>query len=157
MFKDQIKRAFSDALDRFLEDVGRIILQYVEPGDEPENDCEGCEGCSSCDDYHKDRSQDILMCTDHGVPIYGTVEEIVDSMPEELERCFSFKDGVIYFGKYTTFTSMKELMDNINTLAKRIRPSRGNLTAPEFRQLMNEWRDNMIDDALQRNNITLTI
>jgi len=163
MFKDQIKDAFATALDNFLENVISIIINHVEQEmltseEYPEPDTDVNDISPECENCSPEYSQDILMCFDkRGIPIYGTVEEITDSMPEELEGCFSFKDGIIYFGKYTAFETMKDLMDNINSLAKRIRPSRGKLTAPEFRQFMNEWRDNMIDDAAQKDNITLSI
>jgi len=89
--------------------------------------------------------------------IYGEYSEVNDSMPIELQNIITFEDHGVKFGKFTKFGSVEEFLDNVEQLSKRIRPSRGNLTAPQFRNLVEEWRLNMIEDAMNKNGIELSI
>lgn len=153
----------------FVKNYEDLCLQFNEDFNAiSDGDC--CEDCSEqdcdcCDDEYDNRlrffvsDDDILVepCGENEMPVYGEYGEVTDAMPDELKSIITFENHGVKFGKFTKFNSIQEFMFNVNSLSKRIRPSRGSLTAPGFRNLVEIWRTNMIEEAKLKNGITLNI
>ena len=149
---NDILDVIEEAFDTYMES-NEDFAEIFSNEDEIAEPCE-CDSCSA-HKYEVDSPEDGDIYIGDGV--YGHPDEIFEVIPDELESIFTIRDGKIYFGKVVSFNSIKEMFAATHELSKKIRPSRGNLTAPEFRELMNEWRLNMIEDAKAKNGIDLNI
>lgn len=170
-----VNEAINSIVDIVLE-----ALEYYEDMEDPEDsenfddlDCDGCDHYDECYGDQEDDSvdndekndnirskiddNDVLITYVNNMPVYGEYWEVIDALPVELRNIITFIDGMVKFGKTNFYHSVKEFLDDSNRLSTRIRPSRGNLTAPGFRNLVSVWRANMINDAKTRNGIDLNI
>lgn len=153
---EEIVDLISDCIDSYSE--AEVECEVDTDESDPDDNDVDCTGCleTSCPSHPK-YNDSILINNEGPVPIYGERWEVIDALPSELGNIITFVDGGVQFGKTNLYDSVKEFIDDSARLSKRIRPSRGNLTAPQFRALVEEWRTNMINDAKSRNNINLNI
>lgn len=158
-----------DVLDAYSKEDQSFVEQYEKidiSADEEFDKCNNCSDREYCMDIENDevpkedpRSQDEPVeqlrmepvCISMYHNVYGHTYELERDMPVELSNIFKIEGGKIYFGKRRSYNSFVDMFNDRYALSKYIRPSRGNLSAPQFRQLVEQWMETIRGQASSQN------